>query len=58
MSSPPKQQKVGTFKCWLFGHKYQEHLHRETNVISCSGGCEKYECVKILPCVRCGKNYD
>ena len=40
--------------CKLFGHPNREHYHRATDVVTCQGGCEKYEIVhEVLSCKRC-----
>ncbi len=45
--------------CRIFGHPHWKHYHKETDIIWCEGGCEKYEEVyKILPCERCSHPFN
>lgn len=41
--------------CKLFGHPDRPHYHERSSVISCDGGCEKWQKVyEITECPRCG----
>jgi hypothetical protein len=41
--------------CKILGHSDRPHYHRATDVVSCLGGCERYEKVaEVEPCPRCG----